>query len=141
MNQNEIRAMRRKERRFTPLRNSFITPDGPRDKGNKSKPIVRIEKSHAGQSTSQAPITKKKQGKKTQGPLIPVVDPSASASTLITQRANLLAQSHRTTLFPKWQTQLGNNNMFLQRKHLTQSRKQTTLLEMQSLWHKTERQK
>lgn len=88
MNQNEIRAMRRKERRFTPLRNSFITPDGPRDKGNKSKPIVRIREEPRGQSTSQAPITKK-QGKKTQGPLIPVVDPSASASTLITQRAKV----------------------------------------------------
>ncbi|MBK38589.1 MAG: hypothetical protein CMB45_06340 [Euryarchaeota archaeon] len=75
MNQNEIRVMRRKERRFTPLRNSFITPDGPRDKGNKSKPFVRISEEPRGQNIIRAPITKK-QGKKMQGQRIPVVDPA-----------------------------------------------------------------
>ena len=82
MNANEIKAMRRKNQRFTPLRNSFITPDGPRDKGNKSKPIVRIReepkrsnRNVAIDRSPPAPITKK-QGKKTQGPRIPVADPA-----------------------------------------------------------------
>ena len=83
LNQNEIRAMRRKERRFTPLRNSFITPDGPRDKGNKSKPFVRIDEGPKVQQAPAffppppviAPVTKK-QGKKVLGPMVSIKEPT-----------------------------------------------------------------
>jgi hypothetical protein len=59
-NRGHIEALyQRTGGRFTPLRNSFITPDGPKYKGDKRKPFVSIndmkKKAPQGPPPSQAP--------------------------------------------------------------------------------------
>jgi hypothetical protein len=78
MNRNEIIAMQEAGSRFTPLRNSFITPDGPRNRGNRTESRkqrqARREPSKKTRRTISRPVTKK-QLKRQSAPPVDVTPP------------------------------------------------------------------
>ena len=82
MNRNEIIAMQEAGSRFTPLRNSFITPDGPRNRGNRTE-SRKQRRSSAGSDASKktrrtisrpVPVTSK-QRKRQSAPPVDVTPP------------------------------------------------------------------
>ena len=72
VNSGHIEALRASGARFTPLRTSFITPDGPKHKGNKrdSKRRRRARENFRKTIEPRRNFVTKKQRKKTQGPKI-----------------------------------------------------------------------
>ena len=88
VNSGHIEALRASGARFTPLRTSFVTPDGPRHKGSKRDSRRRRRRRDNLRKTiipKSKPITKK-QGKKTQGPMIPISAPMPIKETVAKPR-------------------------------------------------------
>lgn len=88
VNSGHIEALRASGSRFTPLRTSFITPDGPKHKGRKrDSRRMRRRRDNVRKTIipKSKPITKK-QGKKAQGPMIPISAPMPVKETVAKPR-------------------------------------------------------
>lgn len=88
VNAGHIEALRASGARFTPLRTSFITPDGPKNKGSKrDSRRMRRRRDNVRKTIipKSKPITKK-QGKKAQGPMIPISAPMPVKETVAKPR-------------------------------------------------------
>ena len=88
VNSGHIEALRASGARFTPLRTSFITPDGPKHKGNKRDSKRRRRALDNFRKTvvpTPKPITTK-QGKKVQGQRISITAPAPVKETVAKPR-------------------------------------------------------
>lgn len=106
VNAGHIEALRASGAKFTPLRTSFITPDGPKNKGSR-RDSKRARRARDNWRKTLVPKNKpitKKQGKKTQGPRISIEPPAPIRETVaqprmqmqqaadsVRQQANILA--------------------------------------------------